>query len=404
VSHYFHPEVGAPQTRILETVQRLSARGHEITVLTGFPNYPDGVVPEPYRGHLLMRERLGDARVIRTPIYPAPNRGFGRRLLNHASFSISSVLAAALPQRPDVVMAETPPLFTAVSAVAIARLRRAPLILNVADLWPDSAVQLGALRNPRAIALAERMERFAYRHSAAITVATGGIRRALLDRGEPSDKVIHLANAVDVERFAALEPLHDPPRRVIYCGTVGLAQGVGTLLDAAAKLAAPELEVLIVGDGAEREELTRRAEAEHLDNVRFLGRVSRERVPGLLGSADIAVLSLRDLPLFEDALPSKLLEYMAAGRPVVASAAGDVAALLERARGGVVCPPEDAEALAQAIDRLAADPAWARELGAGGRRYVSAHYSRDAFVDRLEEIMRRTSAGLLPISGPADDQ
>ncbi|HZU60918.1 MAG TPA: glycosyltransferase family 4 protein, partial [Solirubrobacteraceae bacterium] len=361
----------------------------------GFPNYPDGVIPEPYRGRLLLRERLGDVRVVRSAVYPAPNRGFARRVVNHASFALSSVLAAPLTPAPDVVIAETPPLFTAASGVAIARARRTPLILNVADLWPDSAVQLGALSNPRAIALAERLERFAYRHSAAITVPTAGIRNTLLERGWPPDTVIHFPNAVDVERFAALEPPAGPPRRLIYCGTVGMAQGVGTLIDAAGELrqTGPELEFLIVGDGAERAELAQRAIGQGLDNVRFLGRVDRDRVPELLGGADIAALSLRDLPLFEDALPSKLLEYMAAGRPVVASAAGDVARLLERSGGGLVSGPGDAAGLAQSIRDLVSDPDRARELGASGRRYVSAHYSREAFVERLEEIMRGVVAG-----------
>jgi glycosyltransferase involved in cell wall biosynthesis len=397
VSHYFHPEVGAPQTRILEAAQRLSARGHEVAVLTGFPNYPDGVIPAPYRGRVLLRERLGAVRVIRSAVYPAPNRGFARRLLNHASFATSSVLAAPLAPAPDVIIGETPPLFTAASAVAIARARRAPLILNVADLWPDSAVQLGALSNPRAIALAERLERFAYRHSAAITVPTEGMRRTLVGRGLPEDRVIHFPNAVDVERFAALDPPAEPFRRVIYCGTVGMAQGVGTVIDAATELrrSGTDAEFLIVGDGAEREELAGLAHERGLDSVRFLGRVDRDRVPELLGGADMAVLSLRDLPLFEDALPSKLLEYMAAGRPVVASAAGDVARLLERSQGGIASKPGDAAGLAQSIRDLAANPDRARQLGASGRQYVVAHYSREAFVDRLEQIMDRVT-GIVP--------
>ncbi len=391
MSHYFHPEVGAPQTRILETTQRLAARGHDVTVLTGLPNYPDGVIPAPYRGRLLVRERIGDVNVVRSAVYPAPNRGFARRLLNHASFAISSVIAAPLVPRPDVVIAETPPLFTAASAVAIARGRRAPLVLNVADLWPESAVQLGALSNSTAIRMAEALERFVYRHSAAITVPTAGMRTTLLERGEPPEKVIHLHNAVDVDRFDDQTAPRTEPERVIYCGTVGMAQGVGTLIEAAAELAraGEGLEVLIVGDGAEREQLARDAQARGLTNVRFAGRVDRERVPGLIGTADIAVLCLRDVPLFEDALPTKMLEYLAAGRAVVASAAGDAARLLERSESGIACPPEDPAALAAAIRDLAHDPGRAQQLGENGRRYVRAHFSRDAFVDKLEEIADR---------------
>ena len=295
VSHYFHPEVGAPQTRIFETALRLRSRGHEVTVLTGFPNYPDGVIPDSYRGRALMRESLGDVRVIRSAVYPAPNRGFARRVANHASFAASSILASPLAGSADIVIAETPPLFTAVAAVLIAAGRRAPLLLNVADLWPESAVQLGALRNPRAIRLAEQLERFAYRHAATITVPTAGMRAMLLGRGEPEAKVVHLPNAVDVDRFLATaapdggQPVSGGSRvpRVIYCGTVGMAQGVGTLIDAVAELAAggEQLEFQIVGDGAERAELAQSASRRGLTNVRFEGRVGRDQVPELIAGS-----------------------------------------------------------------------------------------------------------------------
>ncbi|HWF73611.1 MAG TPA: glycosyltransferase family 4 protein [Solirubrobacteraceae bacterium] len=399
VSHYFHPEVGAPQTRILETAQVLSERGHEVTVLTGFPNYPDGVIPEAYRRHAVMRERIGRIRVIRSAVYPTPNRGFARRLVNHASFALTSILAAPLARRPEVVIAESPPLFTAVSAVVIARAMRAPLVLNVADLWPESAVQLGALSNPRAIRLAELLERFAYRHSAAITVPTAGMRTTIIDGGEPAEKVVHLPNAVDPGRFSGDPPRGSDPRRVIYCGTVGMAQGVGTLIDAARELASGEdgggdrYEFLIVGDGAEREELMRKASEQGLTNVRFEGRVERSKVPGLIASSDLAVLCLRDVPLFQDALPTKLLEYMAASRPVVAAAVGDAARLLERSEAGIACPPEDPSALAASISEATRDPARAEQMGANGRRYVQEHCSRQAFVDRLEAIAGRVAAG-----------
>lgn len=381
--------MGAPQARILESTQRLCARGHEVTVLTGFPNYPDGIVPEPYRGHLLMRETIGAVKVIRSAVYPAPNRGFARRLLNHASFALSSLVACGLAARPDVIVAETPPLFTAVAAGIMARLRRAPLVLNVADLWPESAVQLGALSNPTAIGLAEVLERFAYRNSAVITVPIAGMRRNLLVRGLAEDKVVHLANAVDVERFSAPPPDRPTIRRVVYCGTVGMAQGVGVVIEAAGELAGGEdrLEFLIVGDGSEREQLMDRAEELGLDNVQFQGRVTRDEVPAILASADIGVLCLRDLPLFQDALPTKLLEYMAAGLPVVASAVGEVSDLLERARAGLPCPPEDSSALAQALRELARDPARAHASGRAGQTYARNHHSRQAFVEHLERIM-----------------
>jgi glycosyltransferase involved in cell wall biosynthesis len=400
ISHYFYPEVGAPQTRILETAQRLSAGGHEVTVLTGFPNYPDGVIPQEYRRRALQREHLGDIRVIRSAVYPSPNSGFARRLANHASFALSSMVAAPLTGRPDVIVAETPPLFSAFSAVLIARAWRAPLILNVADLWPESAVQLGMLSNPTAIRCATILETFAYRHAAAITVPTVGMRSTLLERGEPENKVVHLPNAVDVDRFVkaaddtAGRPGDNGRARIIYCGTVGLAQGVGTIVDAAEEFHSrgESPEFLIVGDGAERASLAQRASERGLSNVRFAGRVPRDEIPSLILSSDVAVLSLRDVPLFEDALPTKMLEYMAAAVPVVASASGDVSRLLKQADAGLACPPDDATALAAGIREVMQDPIRARAMGSNGRRYVEAHYSRTAFVSSLEQIALRLTA------------
>lgn len=401
LSHYFHPEVGACQTRILETARRLRARGHQVTVLTGMPNYPDGIVPHPYRGRWRMTEWLDGIRVVRTGVYPAPNRGFGKRLLNHTSFALSSLTGLRAVGATDVVVAETPPLFTAAAAVVLSRMLDARLLLNVADLWPESAVQLGMLKNRTAIRAAETIERFAYAFADTVTVPTPGMHSALLARGYGADKVKLLPNAVDVDRFSAAPRDRSGPCIALYCGTVGLAQGVGTLLDAAALLARDDyrVELVIVGDGAERLDLEARAGRDGLKLVTFAGRVPREEVPERIASADITVMTLRDVPLFEDALPTKLLEYMAAGRPVVAGAAGQAARMIEEVGAGVACPPEDAEAIAGAIRQLAVDPQLARAMGLRGRRYVEQHLSRATMVNRLEaelESLRQRTRSATP--------
>jgi glycosyltransferase involved in cell wall biosynthesis len=389
LTHYFHPEVGASQTRILECARLLHRRGYQVSVLTGFPNYPDGVIPKPYRGRWLQTELVDGFRVLRSRVYPAPNRGFGRRIANHTSFAISSVLSSWRAGRADVVIAETPPLFTAAAAVAVARLRHARLLLNVADLWPESAVQLGALKNRFAIRGAEVIERYAYRHSHLITVPTPGIQKTIQESGDFNGRVKLLPNAVDIDRFDA--EARPQPKRVIYCGTVGLAQGVRTLLEAARQLEAEgtDLEFLIVGDGAERTQLEALAVEWKLKNVEFKGRVRHEEVPAVITSASVAVMLLRDVPLFEDALPTKLLEYMAAGRPVVAAASGQVATLVNGVGAGIVCPPENAAAVAAAIRTLTSDEAAAQSMGSLGRAYVEATLSRVAMVDTLEEEIKR---------------
>ncbi len=325
---------------------------------------------------------------MRSWVLPARNRGFARRIVNHATSAVSAVLASPKVRGVDVVIGETPPLFTAAASVVIAKSHRAELLLNVADLWPESAVQLGMLRNRHAIRAAELLERFAYRHSATITVPTAGMRRILIEQGIAADRVVHLPNAVDTDRFTPPSGPSERLTQVLYSGTVGLAQGVGTLLDAAGILAAGDtgMALRVVGDGAEREDLERSAAERGLANVAFSGRLPATEIPGIIEGADIAVMSLVDVPLFEDAVPTKLLEYMAAGKPVVAAASGEAARIVERAGCGIACPPEDPEAMADALLRIAADPQAAFAMGQAGRRYAEDHVSRRAFVDRLEGL------------------
>jgi glycosyltransferase involved in cell wall biosynthesis len=390
VTHYFPPEVGAPQSRIFDLASALARRGHQVTVLTGFPNYPDGVIAPEYRGRLVQRERLSALRVVRTAVYPAPNRGLVRRLVNHVSFALSSVASCGLVGAADAVVVETPPLFAAGAGVAIARLKRAPMVLNVADLWPDAAIALGALQNRTAIRGARALERFAYRHAAAITVPTPGLVTALAERGVPAQRVTLVPHGVDAARFPADGDVQPVPGRVVYCGTVGLGHATATLIEAAGLLSAtqPHCEFLIVGDGAERPELAARVRDLGMDNVSLPGRLPREQLPALLATAQVTVATQRDVPLLADALSTKVLEYMAAARPVVGAVSGWTGEVIERAGAGIVCPPERPRALADAIAEVLADPARGREMGLAGRRYVERHLTREVAADRLEAALR----------------
>jgi glycosyltransferase involved in cell wall biosynthesis len=403
LTHYFHPEVGAPQTRLLELAGGLSERGHEVTVVTGFPNYPDGIIQAPYGGRRFQVERLGALRVVRTAVYPAPNRGVARRLLNHLSFALSSLVGAAHAGRADAVIVETPPLFTAAAGVVVAALRRAPLLLNVADLWPDAAIEFGALRHPAVIRGARALEAFAYRHADVIAVPTPGLERTLLERGQRAEGLIVVPHGVDPTRFPLDSDARPVPGRVVYCGTIGMGHSVGTLIEAARILeqAGGRHEFLIVGDGAERAELEARVRGLGLRSVTFAGRLPRTQLPELLASADVAVATQRDAPLLADALSTKVLEYMAAARPVVAAASGWTAEVITRADAGVVCPPEEPAALADAVARVIADPERARAMGLNGRRYVEANLTRAVGIERLERALRSIARAPSARASPA---
>ena len=392
LTHYFPPEVGAPQARLAALAEGLAARGASVTVHTGFPHYPDGVVLAPYRNRPWRSERIGSVRVVRSLVLPAPNRGFARRLLDHAGFSASALATAPVAGGADVVLVESPPLFLGAAAVPYAWAKRAALVVNIADLWPDSAVQLGALSHPRAISLARRLETFVYRGATRITAPTEGITRILEGRPECEGKVRH------TPPFARRELLDTPavrrsggPLRVLYAGTVGMAQGICTLL-AAAKLVGPEVvEVTVAGSGAEAELARRQVEADGISNVRLLGTVPFEEIPRLYGETDAAVILLRDRKILEGALPTKLLEALAAGRPVIFSGAGEAARMVRRAGCGRVVPPEDAEALAAAFRALAGEDLEA--LGEAGRRAASS-FEQSRGIERWLGVLEEAAGEL----------
>jgi glycosyltransferase involved in cell wall biosynthesis len=374
LTHYYPPEIGAPQARLSTLARLLWERGVDMTVHTGFPNYPDGRIKSPYRNRLWFEEQLDAVRVVRSLIFPTPNRGFARRVGSHLSLAGSAVATARRAGPADVVLAETPPLFTAAAAVPYRRLVGARLVLHVSDRWPASAVELGALKDRRAIAAAERLERWCYSHAAAIVVPTDGLRATLESVPHASGRVHRLGPAVDTGRFAAEAVVETGgrPLRVLYAGTLGLAQNVSTLVDAA-RLAGDEVEVWIAGDGADGPALRDRLAREPAGNVRLLGTVPHIDVPGLYGQTDVAAVLLRDRPIFAGALPTKMLEAMASGRPVALSARGEAARLLSAHQAGVVVPPEDPQALANALLALARDRGRLTELGAGARRCAEAH-------------------------------
>ena len=396
LTHYYPPEVGAPQVRLEALARGLSQAGVEVTVHTGFPHYPDGEIKAPYRSRPLVVERVDGVRVLRSWVYAAPNRGFGRRLANHASLAAAALAAAPAGGPADVLLVETPPLLLAGAAVFYARAKRAKLVLNVADLWPDSAVEMGTLSSRPAIAAARQVERSAYRGAAAIACPTEGITAELERRPESAGKAALMRPAVDLSRF---DPTpggpgrgdSNRPLRVLYAGTVGLAHGLGTLLDAAEQVqdlrGAPRLAVTIVGDGAEAPALRARLAARGPACVRMLGAVPADRIPSLYAESDVAVVMLRDLPIFEGALPTKLLEAMAAARPVILAARGEAARLVESERCGVVVPPEDARALAEALAALGADPGRRAMLGAAGRSAAEREFDRGTWLRRWLDLL-----------------
>jgi colanic acid biosynthesis glycosyl transferase WcaI len=409
LTHYYTPELGAAPTRIAALARGLAERGLEVSVHTGFPHYPSGVVAHPHRNRPLRIAHDGPVRVVRSLVYPAPNRGVARRLADHAVFAAAALATSPASGPVDVVVAETPPLFTAAAGVVYARLKGAALALNVSDLWPESAVELGALRaDGAAAASATALARLCYRHARLIAAPTAGIVQSLDATLVARGKVRQVPPAVDLERFAAVAPYaaqsaaalagetsHPAPLRVLYAGTLGIAQGLPTLVEAAA-LAGPEVvELAIAGEGPERERLSALVATRRLTNVRVLGGVPPEDIPGLYDSADAGVVPLRDLPIFAGALPTKLFETLAAGRPAIVAARGEAAELVRDAGAGLAVAPEDPRALADAFRRLCSCPEEARRMGARGRDHAR-RYGRAAVVEQWHTLLTALAANPPP--------
>ncbi len=398
LTHYYPPELGAAPARIAALAHGLADRGLDVSVHTGFPHYPSGTIAAPYRNHALLREREGPVRVLRSVVYPAANRGFYRRLADHTGFAAGALATSRAAGPIDVVVAETPPLFTAAAGACYARLKRARLVLNVSDLWPESAIELGALGNGPAAGAAHSLARLCYRRAALITAPTSGIVGALSGRPEAIGKVVHVPPAVDVERFESIPlspPAPDAPLRVLYAGTLGMAQGARTLIQAAA-LAGPYIvELTIAGEGPDAPALRAEIRALALSNVRMLGAVPSEQIRDLYEGADAGVVPLRDRPVFAGALPTKLFEVLAAGRPAIVAARGEAAELVLGARAGLAVAPEDPQALAGAFAQLHAGPAEALAMGERGRE-KAREFDRSAAVERWYELL----TGRLRPQGP----
>jgi len=394
---YFHPEIGAPSARLHSLARDFRAMGHEVVVLTGFPNHPTGVIPPEYRGRWTADEDMDGVRVLRSWLYATPNEGFVRKTLSHLSFMITAVvLGAPRLGKVDVIVVSSPAFFSVISAWAISVFKGVPFVFEVRDLWPAVFVDLGVLRNRWIIAALERLEMALYARSAAVVTVTRSFEESLVRRGLPPGKVFTVTNGVALEDFApgagdaALRRELGAEGKFValYIGAHGISQALSAILGAAKRLAAEkDVLFLFVGEGAEKRKLEALAREWSLPNVRFLGAQPRDGVLRFYRTADLCLIPLRDIPLFDSFIPSKMFEIMACERPIVGSVRGEAARILRDSGSCEVVPPEDSEAIAAAVLRLRDDPQTRRAMGERGRRFVAEHYQRRELARRYAGIL-----------------
>jgi len=358
----FPPEVNAPASRTFEHCREWVRLGHEVTVVTGVPNFPAGKVHRGYRNRLCQREQMDGIEVVRVWTYITGNEGFLRRILDYQSFMVSAILAAPWLRRPDVVVGTSPQFFTACAANVVSRLKGVPFVFELRDLWPESIKAVGAMRDSVAIRALERLEMHLYRRATRIVSVTHSFRRVLADRGIDPEKIDVVTNGADLSRFqpqprdtALARELGLEGRFVAgYIGTHGMAHSLETILEAAQRLRHEGYAFLFLGDGARKQALTAQARSMGLDNVVFVDSVPKQDVPRYWSLLDTAIIHLKNTPLFSTVIPSKLFECMAMGIPVLHGVAGESAEIVTREGVGLVFEPENVTQLCAALNQMRA--------------------------------------------------
>ena len=400
-SQYFPPEMGAPAARASELSRHWVRAGHDVTVLTGFPNHPTGVIPAQYRSgfrRLVMRENVDGVNVVRTWLLPLPNRRAHERMLNYSSFCASASVTGTFLSRPDIVIATSPQLLVGLSGYWLARIKRVPFVFEVRDLWPESlaAVGMGA-ENSVLHRWLGKIAGFLYKNSHHIVVVTPAFKDHLIQHWKvPPEKISIVENGVETSLFS--------PRRadrlrqelgaegkfvVAYIGTMGMAHGLETVIQTATDLQAklPNALFLLVGEGADKERIMRLSAERRLNNLRVVGQQPREKVPDFIAASDACLVVLKKTELFKTVIPTKMLEFMSCARPLILAVDGQARAILEHAAAGIFVEPENSDALARAIAHLAANPALCESLGRNGRRYLVANYSRQQTAENYLAVL-----------------
>lgn len=392
-TQYYPPEMGAPQARLSDLAKRLKRLGHDLEVLTAMPNYPTGRIFEGYP-RFYMKDSIDDLGVHRSWILPSNKLSIVHRLISYLSFCLSSLMVGLIKTRKaDVVITESPPIFLAVAGLILAKAKGARWIMNVSDLWPDSAKYIGMLREQSAVyRVLSGLAHFLYRRALMVTGQSREIV-AEVQRQVPAVKAYHLSNGVDTERFTPdkareairKQYLKDGEVGFVYAGLHGLFQGLDQILLAAEKVKDSPARFILIGDGPEKQSLLKMAKDLHLTNVDFYPPMPHDQIPSILASMDAALITLKSAIL--GAVPSKIYEAMASGIPILLVAEGEAVNIVSKAKAGIAVTPADINAFAHAVSELISRPEWRKEMGQAGRSSAVALYDRMKIAERFSAAL-----------------
>jgi colanic acid biosynthesis glycosyl transferase WcaI len=407
ISDNFPPETNAPATRLFEHARAWVRAGHRVTVVTCAPNFPEGRVHAGYANRWYSRETMSGIEVVRVKTYIAKNQGFVRRTLDYLSFMVAGTIGALFQSRPDVVVASSPQFFAAIAGWVVSVLKRRPFVFEVRDLWPASISAVGAMRGGLAMRALEKVELFLYRRATAIVAVTEAFERDLVERGIDAAKIHVVTNGVDLSTYspaprdaAQARAFGVEGRFVVgYLGTHGMAHALHNVLDAAERLRhRDDLCFVFVGAGAARDGLIASASERGLANVVFCPSQPKESMRAVWSVCDVALIHLKNTPVFETVIPSKLFEAMGMGVPVLLAApSGEASSIVERTSSGVCVGAEDPKALAAAVARLCDDRATTLALGKAARA-AAPEFDREALASKMLAVLEGAARRREPVT------
>ncbi|TDF35069.1 glycosyltransferase WbuB [Alteromonadaceae bacterium M269] len=395
----FPPEGNAPATRTYEHAREWIKEGHEVTVITGAPNFPEGKVFDGYENRWYQKEIVDGIEVRRVKTYITANEGFAKRILDFMSFMVSSFLAGLFVRKADVIVGTSPQFFTAVSAWALSAVKWKPFVFELRDIWPASITAVGAMGRTLPIRILERIEVFLYKRADKIISVTHSFKSELIERGIDGNKIDVILNGVDLSMYEPAKSkdenfshAYDLEGKFVvgYVGTHGLAHALDKIVEAAALLSdIKDLRILFAGGGAAKEELEELVKKKELTNVVLIPRQAKELMPQLWSLCDVSLISLKDTDLFKTVIPSKIFESMGMGLPMVmTSPEGEATGILRNTDSGIIVEPEAPVEVANAIRHLYENRGELRQLANSSFKAASEFDRKELALLMMEKIQQ----------------
>lgn len=398
VYQYYQSDNAPGHSLIYDWTQYLATKGHDVTVIAGETGYMQCNQPVlPWYKRVIRKEKIGRVNVVRTFTYSDIHRGYVKRLLSFLSFSLSCPLGLFSSVKPDIVIASSPPIFPIFSAWVICKLRRIPFVIEVRDLWPESAVQMGILKSKLLINIMQWMEKILYNQSYKIIALTEGIKNDICRRGWIDKKIVLINCGVDINKLypddesrVQIRKMYNLENKkiVLYFGALGEANNIGVILRAARQLKSHEdICFMLIGDGMQSQQIIQKMKELNLENVIIHKPVPKDQARAYINAADICVVTLLDIPLFSGALPTKMLDYMACGKPVLCGVRGEAKRVVEESRAGFVFEPNDDKQFSELILDLTENNNTTKMMGKNGIEFIQDKFSSSKMFGLIEEIV-----------------